>query len=202
MYRHIFWDFDGTLYDTYPVMAGAFCAALNEYGVIAEYGDVYAHMKISMRTAIDRFLSEGARRDDILSRYAELSLNCAPYTGIPELLDDIVARGGRNYVLTHRGKSLFPMLDKHGLTRKFTDFVTGDMGFERKPSPEGLLWLIDKHSVPISDAIIVGDRELDLLAGINAGVECCAFCDGTAAEPAIARLIAHSVVELRGILGY
>ena len=35
-YRHIIWDFDGTLFDTYPVMARAFTETMNEAGYPAD----------------------------------------------------------------------------------------------------------------------------------------------------------------------
>ena len=36
MYKHILWDFDGTLFDTYPALARALHQALEIHGVSAD----------------------------------------------------------------------------------------------------------------------------------------------------------------------
>jgi len=40
MIRNILWDFDGTLFDTYPTIAGAYAAALAEWKVSSPGDDI------------------------------------------------------------------------------------------------------------------------------------------------------------------
>jgi beta-phosphoglucomutase-like phosphatase (HAD superfamily) len=47
MYKHIIWDFDGTLFDTYPVLAKAVINVLEEQGIYESYDKVMSLMKVS-----------------------------------------------------------------------------------------------------------------------------------------------------------
>ena len=42
---HIIWDYDGTLYDTYPQMTLALMAALRGFGQDASYAEAYSLLK-------------------------------------------------------------------------------------------------------------------------------------------------------------
>lgn len=53
--KNIIWDFDGTLVDTYPVMAKSLLKAISELGVKSNYDVVYERLKISLSEAIDFF---------------------------------------------------------------------------------------------------------------------------------------------------
>ena len=57
----------------------------------------------------------------------------------------------------------------------FTDIVAADDDFPRKPDPSALLYLIQRHNIEPHSAIVVGDRELDILAGQRAGLKTCLF---------------------------
>lgn len=57
----------------------------------------------------------------------------------------------------------------------FTEIITGDNHFARKPDPEALTYLLDKYELEPSQTAMVGDRPLDILAGQNAGVKTILF---------------------------
>ncbi|WP_202621575.1 HAD family hydrolase [Anaerocolumna sedimenticola] len=40
MYKHIIWDFDGTLFDTYPVTGIAFQMTLKENGILESLDEI------------------------------------------------------------------------------------------------------------------------------------------------------------------
>ena len=48
---------------------------------------------------------------------------------------------------------------------------------ERKPSPEAIEYLMEKYKIKPEEAIMIGDRELDILSGKNAGIHTCFFDD-------------------------
>ncbi|MFZ0076515.1 MAG: HAD hydrolase-like protein, partial [Exiguobacterium undae] len=50
MYRHVIWDFAGTLFDTYPVMASVFQQMLREQGREEPLETILETMKISANT--------------------------------------------------------------------------------------------------------------------------------------------------------
>jgi HAD superfamily hydrolase (TIGR01509 family) len=53
----------------------------------------------------------------------------------------------------------------------FTEIVTGDHGFERKPSPEAYNYLIKKYQLKKGLSLAIGDRILDIQAGRAAGIK-------------------------------
>ena len=92
-----------------------------------------------------------------------------------EALREIVRQGGRNYLFTHRGPSALRCLKDDGLADCFTDHVIRPDGFPAKPAPDALMYLMEKHGVNQQSAVMVGDRQLDLDAGKNAGIETVLF---------------------------
>ena len=47
-FARIIWDYDGTLFNTYPVMAAALCDRLRTHDIIESVDNVIALMKVSI----------------------------------------------------------------------------------------------------------------------------------------------------------
>lgn len=205
MFRHIIWDFDGTLFDTYPCMTIALSAALKERGIAAPDEELYSLLKQTVGIAL-RYYQEKYGLDETLGedfRRIRKSIEadvCRPYPGIRELLSDIVAAGKYNYICTNRGATLYPMLERQGMTGLFRDFATAEDGVALKPDPALNLMLIEKYSMNKAEAVIVGDRELDVVSGQRAGIVGLAYMDGSGAPIDCADLKATSIPQLRKIL--
>ena len=60
----------------------------------------------------------------------------------------------------------------------FDDFVTAEHNFPHKPAPDAILYLIKKHNMNLNETIMIGDREIDVLSGKNAGIQACLFTQG------------------------
>lgn len=180
MYRHIIWDFDGTLFDTYPVMGKVLQEMLSELGIDEPLAIILKYMKVSMTHAIQHYIDQYQVTEAFLKEYkrrsneAELSVS-RPFDGIAELLSYIQASGRYNYLYTHRGESALQLLDKFGLKNYFRDFITSKQGFARKPCPDAITYLIDTHRMKHEEAIMIGDRDLDIQAAVNAGIRTCYF---------------------------
>lgn len=180
-YRHFFWDFDGTLYDTYDRITRAFLKGLRDLGVQASYREVYALNKRSNQECARVFAARmNLPPEALIAAYRahseEEGIDSVPlYPGVREALERIVARGGENYLFTHRGESLFKFLDRDGIRSLFSDLITSLDGFPRKPAPDALNHLIQKHGLEKARCVMVGDRDIDLDAGKNAGISCALF---------------------------
>ncbi|WP_053217298.1 HAD-IA family hydrolase [Virgibacillus senegalensis] len=182
MYKHIIWDFDGTLFDTYPVMAKTFQAALQERGVEEPVESIMKQMKISMSAAIDyyekKYQIDNAFKTNYQIRRKEMEADSSkPFEGITEVCKYIHSTDRKNYLYTHRGESSIRLLKKFGLDEYFSDFITSQHGFERKPSPAAIRHLIKKHGIKPTEAIMIGDRNLDLLSAKNAGISACYYTE-------------------------
>ena len=173
MYQNNFFDFDGTLYDTYPGMVKAFVEAFALQGIKLSASEVYQVMREnSVREAYRRYttsqLNEAKLHADYRNLEERYQVYAKPFSGARELLERIIANGGQNFLLTHRDKSSLTLLERDGFLQYFTDHSTADDGFKRKPDPEALNFLVAKHGLDPSASVMVGDRTLDIVAGHNA----------------------------------
>ena len=174
--RHFFWDFDGTLMDTYPMMTDAFVRAAGSMGVTVGHDRALNLLKETLAHAVNVIAGEHGLDAAALTaafRREERMDEIAPLTGIPEALRALKALGGRHYVVTHRNRAAMESLRGAGLLALFDDFVTSEDGFPRKPEPDMLLHLVRKHGLNPEACVMIGDRPLDTAAGRAAGMLSC-----------------------------
>lgn len=100
-------------------------------------------------------------------------MNAPPLPGIPEALKALKARGARHYLVTHRDALARESLRCQGLAPLFTDMITAEDGFPRKPAPDSLLHLVQRYGLDPARCVMIGDRPLDVEAGWNAGMLGC-----------------------------
>ena len=58
-----------------------------------------------------------------------------------------------------------------GLDVYFTDILTSQSGFARKPSPEAATYLISKYHLKPDRTYYIGDRTLDIEFAQNSGIQ-------------------------------
>ena len=174
--RHVFWDFDGTLLDSYPAMVRAFVAGAKDHGIAVTPERTLSLMKENLTHCCEVIGAEnGVSVDALIAAFRrheqdELKKGLPPVAGIPETLEALHASGIRNYVATHRDLQCRELLEKAGLLQYFSGFVTREDGLPRKPAPDMLLHLMDKHGLDPAACMMVGDRPLDTESGLAAGV--------------------------------
>lgn len=176
-YRDYIWDLGGTLLDNYEISTQAFVDTLKTFGKQASHDEVHSKLKESTDAAIARFIPD---QPQFLKAYkekeAELLESPILFPGAREVLQAIVADGGRNFLVSHRNKLVLDILKKTQLLPYFTEVVTSESGFARKPNPESMLYLKKKYD--IKDALVIGDRDIDRQAGQAAGFDTL-LVDGT-----------------------
>ncbi|MGO2199687.1 MAG: HAD-IA family hydrolase [Pseudolactococcus laudensis] len=170
--KNYIWDFDGTLFDTYPVMLDALQQTIAKHGIqydgdLAYFIKKYSIRKFALDYATPEFIN------DYHALETKLQTDVKFYPQIPAILADIVNKGGQNFVVSHRDDKTYAYLGE--LAPLFTEIITGDNHFARKPDPEALTYLLDKYELEPSQTAMVGDRPLDILAGQNAGVKTILF---------------------------
>ena len=117
-YRHFFWDFDGTLYDTYGRITRAATNALGDMGVKLTADEVFPVAKRSLFAVCAKWAEPlGYTYDQFLEIYhrhseQEGAESIRPFPGALEALRDVVERGGKNYLYTHRSGSVFRWLEQ------------------------------------------------------------------------------------------
>lgn len=78
---------------------------------------------------------------------------------------------GVNYIYTHRNTdTLVFYLKRYDMLKYFKAYVTSDYGFQKKPSPDGIEYIIKEYQLDKNATIMIGDREIDVLSGKNADI--------------------------------
>ena len=183
MIKHIIWDFDGTLFDSYPGMVNAFLRALKKYEIEAEYDEVLKLFLNSEKTAVQYYQKRFLLGEELIEVYQDekshIDLSSMlPFPYAKEVCQRIKEAGRYNYILTHRGSTTYDILRKNGMVELFTEIVTKDNQFARKPDPEAIYYLLDKYQIHPKEAMIVGDREIEILLGQKAKVKTCFYESG------------------------
>lgn len=178
-------------------------STLENHGIEDSPDKVMLLMKVSYSHLIDYCTKKYKITEEFISEYKrtkkaiELS-EAKPFPHISDVCLWIHQNGGKNYLYTHRGESSLELLKKHGLYDLFTGFITKDDNFKRKPHPEAIQFIIEQHRLEANQVIMVGDRDIDILAGKNAGVKTCYFnLDQTPCQVEAD----HEVVEVKGMYG-
>ena len=177
MIRHLIWDVDGTLFDTYPAIVGSLLAAAVDLGAPATYEETHDLALVSIDHCLGTLAATYDLSLDLLGadfdrRYQEVPpADQPPFDGAAEVCQLIRSRGGLNLIVTHRRRAgLDRLLTTHGLTDLFTDIISHDDGYPRKPDPAAFRTLIERHRLPRDESLAVGDRDLDILAAHAAGL--------------------------------
>lgn len=184
--KNYIWDFDGTLYDTYPHTLAAFCETARRRGMEIDPDEAYRQMRITLWDAFRFYKVDDAFIEQFYGIENDLSFrpHGAPFSQIPEMLRYIAAHGGKNFLYTHRDKVALEYLQRDGLMNLFSGLVTRENGFPLKPAPDALRWMLREYALEPAECLMIGDRAIDVKAGENAGIAGCLFDPGAnTAEP-------------------
>ena len=198
------WDLDGTLLDSYGVIVSSVLDACRSFGFSVEEEE--AHRQV-IRQSVTFYLetvaySHSLPFDALMARYSEISglrkddIKAMPYA--KEALAALKDQGALHFVYTHRGRTTDAVLERLGLKDCFTEIVTSQSGFARKPEPDAILYLLQKYNLDPKSAYYVGDRTIDMDCAKNAGVRGILFLpEGSPCVPNGAEsVIVHDLREI------
>lgn len=182
----LFFDLDGTLFDTRADLAAAVNAtraALNLAPLALE--EAIAHVGCGARRLLEGAIPETTGKFDetwplFMQKYGEHVLDAtAPYPGVLRTLAELHDRGWLMGVCTNKPRfAALAILEHFGLMRHVGDAViAGDDCAEMKPSALPLRACAARmrgHRLSAHDWM-VGDNWTDMQAGANAGMKT-AFC--------------------------
>lgn len=177
MIKNYIWDFDGMLFDSYPHIATAFKKALADDGIDIDYNEAKKLLEVTYATAYEYYnvTEEQKARFHAYENDFDLEPKAVPFKNTVETIRRIAENGGRNFLYTHRGETAFYYLKKFGICDYFEYFVTNEMGFPLKPAPDAVEHIVTRFSLDKSETVMIGDREIDVLSGKNAGTLGCLF---------------------------
>lgn len=171
-----FFDFDGTLFDTYPEMTTSLLQTAKKSGIVLTSSAVFNHLRqTSVHQTFDFFFPQAAVRQKIFYEYRLLEKQNAqqarPFAQIKTVCQTLFKNHKLLFLLTHRDQSAWQLLAAAGLKKYFTGGVTAAAGFKRKPDPAALNYLCQEFAIDPQKAVMIGDRPLDIIAGHRAGMQ-------------------------------
>jgi len=194
-YPLIVFDWDGTLMDSTAGIALSIQEAAREMGLPVPAHEAASHviglgLHDSLRAAVPSLPVE--RYVDFVDLYRKhfqaQRETMALFPGVPELLEDLRARGHQLAVAT--GKSRRGLDDALRTTGLNGHFVASRCADEThpKPHPAMLLELMLERGFEARELLMVGDTSHDLGMAGSAGVDAVAVCYGAHAAESLSAL--------------
>ena len=179
-YTDIAWDFDGTLFDSYPNCVQEFKELLKSYGCEETDEAIMEKIVITSRHARDYFAEKyGLDANELKRKFMGFKSfrpeEVKPYPGVEAVLKAIQESGRHNILFTNRDHTAIDYLEYHGLTKYFAGFVTQKEMPVLKPDPSCTYVMRDKFNIAPGKLLMVGDRTADIDSVKPAGFDGCFF---------------------------
>ncbi len=184
--KHICFDLDGTLVKSDTTIYKATLKTLEHLNIKGEIAEDKFIEMIGMHF-IDIFKKFNLDVPDFqkfIGIYKKLYFDFIDeskvYPGVEDTLSFL--KNGKDLkisLLTTKGQDQAEKIIDHFDFSKYFDFVMGRReGIAHKPSAEPLLFICNELEIDVKDTMIVGDTELDILCGKNAGAITCGVTYG------------------------
>ena len=183
--KHVCFDLDGTLIDSYMTIYKATIKTLEVLRIPGTFSnedfynrighhflDIFHDLKIPVPD-IEHFINV------YKSFYFDFIDDSELYPGVTEVLEYLKNNDIHVSLLTTKGQDQADKIIDHFNLSKYFSYIMGRrIGVPVKPSPQPLLMICGDLNVLPSKSIITGDTELDIRCGISAKVKTCGVTYG------------------------
>ena len=179
------WDLDGTLLDSYEAILSGIEETFAQFSIpydkekVREFILKYSVQDLLMQVAEERKLGVEELNEVRAQSLAEKNAQVVLMPGAREVLAWADQAGIQNFVYTHKGDNAFAILRDLGLESYFTEILTSQSDFARKPSPEAAIYLLDKYQLNPDNTYYIGDRTLDVEFAQNSGIQSLNFLESS-----------------------
>ena len=179
------WDLDGTLLDSYEAILSGIEETFAQFAIPYDKGKVrefilkYSVQDLLVQVAEERKLDVEVLNQVRAQSLAEKNAQVVLMPGARDVLAWAEESGIQQFVYTHKGDNALTILRDLGLESYFTEILTSQSGFARKPSPEAANYLIDKYQLNPDNTYYIGDRTLDVEFAQNSGIQSLNFLEST-----------------------
>ena len=180
------WDLDGTLLDSYEAILAGIEETYRQFSLPYNKKEVRAFiLKYSVQDLLEQVAKERGLDAGLLNQVraqslAEKNAQVVLMPGAREVLAWADKQGIQQFVYTHKGDNAFTILRDLGLDSYFTEILTSQSGFARKPSPKAATYLINKYHLNPDRTYYIGDRTLDIEFAQNSGIQSINFLESPA----------------------
>lgn len=180
MIKLLIFDLDGTLVNSIADLAEATNYALKKHGYPVHDEEKYNYfVGDGVLKLIERALPEEDRTEErILALRKEFSQyydvhykdKTRPYDGIPEVLKKLRDSGYQLAVASNKPDEFTKVIVNHFFPETFSCIQGGLDGVPKKPDPQIVFSILEKFSVSPGECLFIGDTNVDILTGKNAGL--------------------------------
>ena len=179
------WDLDGTLLDSYEAILSGIEETFGQFSIPYDKEKVRDFiLKYSVQDLLEKVAEERNLDAEVLNQVraqslAEKNAQVVLMPGAREVLAWADEAGILQFVYTHKGDNAYTILRDLGLESYFTEILTSQSGFSRKPSPEVATYLLDKYELNPRTTYYIGDRTLDVEFAQNSGIQSINFLESS-----------------------
>ena len=179
------WDLDGTLLDSYEAILSGIEETFGQFAIpydkekVREFILKYSVQDLLVQVAEERKLDVEMLNQVRAQSLAEKNAQVVLMPGAREVLKWAEESGIQQFVYTHKGNNALTILRGLGLESYFTEILTSQSGFARKPNPEAATYLLDKYQLDPEKTYYIGDRTLDVEFAQNSGIQSINFLEST-----------------------
>lgn len=179
------WDLDGTLLDSYEAILSGIEETFGQFSIpydkekVREFILKYSVQDLLVQVAEERKLDVEVLNQVRAQSLAEKNAQVVLMPGARQVLAWADKVEIQQFVYTHKGNNAFTILRDLGLESYFTEILTSQSGFARKPNPEAATYLLDKYQLDSEKTYYIGDRTLDVEFAQNSGIRSINFLEST-----------------------
>jgi len=209
--KHICFDLDGTLIDSKVTILKSTVETLRALNIEASLPEDKFIPMIGMHfiDIFDEFNIDVPDFNKFISIYKSLYFNfiedSIPFPGAAEVLKHFNERGIKTSLLTTKAQDQADKIIDHFGLREDLSYIMGRRnGVTHKPSAEPLLIICNELGIQPSETLMVGDTELDIICGKNAGALSCGVSYGYRTEENLKEYnpdyLINDISELKNLL--
>jgi len=197
-------DLDGTVLYTLDDLHISANFALRQFGFPERtLAEVKAFVGNGMRKLIERSVPAGTSEDTVSKVLecfnAHYKVHCTDntrvYDGVIDMLKSLRKSGIKTALVSNKSDYGVQILSKQYFDGLF-DFSLGyKEEIEKKPSPSGVLYVLDKLKISIDRAIYIGDSDVDVETARNAKIPCISVTWGFRSKEFIRRFSPDYTVD-------
>ena len=179
------WDLDGTLLDSYEAILLGIEETFGQFSIPYDKEKVREFiLKFSVQDLLEKVAEKRKLDVEVLNQVhaqnlAEKNAQVVLMPGAREVLDWADETGIQQFVYTHKGDNALTILRDLGLESYFTEILTSQSGFARKPSSEAATYLLGKYQLDSEKTYYIGDRTLDVEFAQNSRIQSINFLESS-----------------------
>lgn len=183
MYNTIIFDLDGTLLNTIEDLADAVNYVQNKYGWSQHtLAQVQSHVGNGIRNLMERSVPDGSDNPQFEEAFQTFrtfyqehcQVKTDAYPGIMDLLKELHKQGYKMAIVSNKAHKAVIELNEIYF-KDYIDVAIGEneaAGIKKKPAADMVNLALERLNSDKSDAIYVGDSEVDKATADNSGMEC------------------------------